>query len=257
MSADATHATVPGVLTEEEILALAARAKSDAGAVDEMMAALELQLAAMKKAEHRIDGLRRQIDQLQQRLALLLDRMYGRRTEKIDPDQLLLFQEGAPAKIEPEAPAEPPSTGGNARRPSKAGARGSARRSDAAFPARCGRLTELGAARAIGSGPAVRDWLGCRSAGQAPDTRAPAPASGGTGPDSRCRPPFRCPAATSPDPDVGCRLARFVASCRSFSERVTRPLGGAPGSGTRVLGSELGARSGSRPAGPRRAPRPS
>ena len=119
MSADATHATVPGVLTEEEILALAARAKSDAGAVDEMMAALELQLAAMKKAEHRIDGLRRQIDQLQQRLALLLDRMYGRRTEKIDPDQLLLFQEGAPAKIEPEAPAEPPSTGENARRPSK------------------------------------------------------------------------------------------------------------------------------------------
>ncbi|QDV34418.1 IS66 family transposase [Tautonia plasticadhaerens] len=68
---------------------------------------------------------RRQVEQLGHRLDLLLRRMYGPRSERVDPGQLLLFAEPAepPLAPSPEAPSEasPPSRArpvrGHGRRP--------------------------------------------------------------------------------------------------------------------------------------------
>jgi transposase len=46
-------------------------------------------------------------DELRQRLALLLRRLYGPRTERFDPDQLLLFDDPADSP-DPQAPTDPP-----------------------------------------------------------------------------------------------------------------------------------------------------
>jgi len=83
--------------------------------------------AAIQSRNEQVDTLagevgskQREIERLQERLQLLLQRLYGRRSEKLDPDQLLLFLEqgAAPTEAIPphatEAPDDeetPPSRG--------------------------------------------------------------------------------------------------------------------------------------------------
>jgi transposase len=62
---------------------------------------LEL-VATLRQRDHDLEG-------AQQRLHLLLQRLYGRKSERVDPHQLLLFAEGlAPAAAEPSASAAEP-----------------------------------------------------------------------------------------------------------------------------------------------------
>lgn len=51
----------------------------------------------------------RQLERVQHRLSLILQRLYGPRRERIDPDQLLLFAD-ALAAAQPDAPSEPADT---------------------------------------------------------------------------------------------------------------------------------------------------
>jgi flagellar motility protein MotE (MotC chaperone) len=111
MSTSVAPTQTAAILSEEEIVALALRARSEATAIDEMAVALALRNDAARKAERRVDSLSRQVAQLEHRLAVLLQRLYGRRTEKLDPGQLLLMLEGLPATTKeatPEDAAVPP-----------------------------------------------------------------------------------------------------------------------------------------------------
>ena len=85
------------------------------------------ELAASLRDAHR------QVEQLGHRLDLLLRRLYGPRSERVDPGQLLLFAdqaEGDPGVVPaPESPAEPPA-------PSPTGrAKGHGRKAAAGRPA--------------------------------------------------------------------------------------------------------------------------
>lgn len=98
----AEHATTKH-LTQEEIVALALRAKTDVAAIDELMATLVIETEKARRA----DALQREIDRLEQRLALVLHKLFGRSSEKLDPNQLRLFMEALPVTVAPavEAPA--------------------------------------------------------------------------------------------------------------------------------------------------------
>jgi transposase len=102
MTATATQNESPKPLTQDEVVALAMRAKEDDGAFDEMMSKLMLESGARAKAERRVESLERQVGHLEHRLAVILQRMFGRSSEKLDPAQLRMFFEEAPATIAPE-----------------------------------------------------------------------------------------------------------------------------------------------------------
>lgn len=97
--------TAPKILSQEEIFALAARAKADGDALDEMATALTLHARQARRAEY----LEREVAHLEHRLAVLLRRYFGQSSEKLDPAQLLLFlKSDGGAAAEPVAvPAEP------------------------------------------------------------------------------------------------------------------------------------------------------
>ena len=87
---DATN-TTRGPLTQEEILALSLRARTDVGAVDEITTALVLSNERHERADRRVESLERQVEHLEHRLAIVLQKMFGRSSEKIDPAQLQMF----------------------------------------------------------------------------------------------------------------------------------------------------------------------
>lgn len=108
MMTDTTN-TTRGSLTQEEIIALVSRARQDEAAFDEMMSTLVLESGGREKAERRVEVLERQVGHLEHRLALLLQRMFGRSSEKIDPAQLQMFLDQAAALTVPavaDAPTE-------------------------------------------------------------------------------------------------------------------------------------------------------
>jgi transposase len=108
MTTDATN-TTRGSLTQEEILSLASRARQDGSAVDEMMSALVIENNSREKAERRVEVLERQVNHLEHRLALVLQKMFGRSSEKLDPAQLQMFLDQAAALTVPamaDAPTE-------------------------------------------------------------------------------------------------------------------------------------------------------
>jgi len=85
---------------------------------------------AHRQIREQAEALRQQgllIARLQHQLEQLLRARYGRKGEKVDPDQLLLFAQDAPAQAEPISPAaRPPAPaeakpGGHGRRPLPAG----------------------------------------------------------------------------------------------------------------------------------------
>ena len=55
-------------------------------------------------------GQRRQIDELEHQLQLLLRRIYGPRSERINPDQPLLFDEPAVSPVSAPPPEDEPRT---------------------------------------------------------------------------------------------------------------------------------------------------
>lgn len=103
---DATN-TTRGPLTQEEILALALRARTDAGAIDDLATALVLSNESHERSDRRVESLERQVGYLEHRLALVLQKMFGRSSEKIDPAQLQMFLDQAAALTVP-APADEP-----------------------------------------------------------------------------------------------------------------------------------------------------
>jgi transposase len=103
---DATHMT-RGPLTQEEILALVLRARTDAGAIDELATALALSNGRNENSGLRIESLERQVNRLEHRLALFMAKLFGRSSEKIDPGQLQMFLDQAAGLTLP-APAEAP-----------------------------------------------------------------------------------------------------------------------------------------------------
>lgn len=107
---DATN-TTRGSLTQEEILALSLRARADGSAFDEFTTAFVMSNERLARAERRNESLERQVEHLEHRLALVLHKMFGRSSEKIDPAQLRLFLEAMPASTdeaaEDEAASEP------------------------------------------------------------------------------------------------------------------------------------------------------
>ena len=106
------------LMAQDDILALALRAKSDAAAIDELAVALATTSEAARKGGRRIESLERQIAALEHRLSVLLRRTFGRSTEKIDPDQLRLFLgEAAPPEAAPTTAPEDAVTATAAARP--------------------------------------------------------------------------------------------------------------------------------------------
>ena len=65
-------------------------------------------VATLKQAIGRLDEKDEQIEELQQRLQLLLRSKYGRQSETLDPDQLKIFGDTSDAGSEPEQKAEEP-----------------------------------------------------------------------------------------------------------------------------------------------------
>ena len=104
MSASATETQNPKPLTQEEVIVLASRARQDGAAFDEMMSALVVHADRARKSERRVESLERQVSHLEHRLAVMLQRMFGRSSEKIDPAQLRLFLEEAAAATTPPEP---------------------------------------------------------------------------------------------------------------------------------------------------------
>ena len=117
MSASTTETRNPKPLTQEEVIVLASRARQDGAAFDEMMSALVVHADRARKSERRVESLERQVSHLEHRLAVMLQRMFGRSSEKIDPAQLRLFLEEAAAATTPPEPEEPTETVTFKRRP--------------------------------------------------------------------------------------------------------------------------------------------
>jgi transposase len=97
------------ILTIEDRLVLGARAKSDPGAIDELVVALALESKRADNAELRAETLERRVNILEHKLAVMLGRLFGRSSEKLAPGQLeLMFSELAQSATPTVEPAEPP-----------------------------------------------------------------------------------------------------------------------------------------------------
>lgn len=108
MPAPETTPETVKVLTVEERLSLVARAKSDPGAIDEVIVALALESKRADKAELRAETLERRMNILEHKLFVMLGRLFGRSSEKLAPGQLeLMFSELAPAAAQPTETVEP------------------------------------------------------------------------------------------------------------------------------------------------------
>lgn len=91
MAAAGTHQSATQFLDHESILVLANEARSEQGAVDKLAVALVTTSEAGRRLQRHAEFLERENTKLEQRLATLLQRLYGRSSEKIDRDQLRLF----------------------------------------------------------------------------------------------------------------------------------------------------------------------
>jgi transposase len=103
MATATTPETAKKILTQEEIFALAARAKEDGDALDELAAASALHAREARRAEF----LEREVVRLEHRLELFLQKYFGRSSEKIDPAQLELFLKSEVAATAPEQVVDP------------------------------------------------------------------------------------------------------------------------------------------------------
>lgn len=106
MTAKAQDATPDCLPSEEQILELARMARTDPSAVDELMALLLQLISTARLSNEENAELKNSVKLLMYRLALINERLYGRRTEKIDPNQLLLFLDTIVAETLPPAAEE-------------------------------------------------------------------------------------------------------------------------------------------------------